>query len=128
MWRRRLYHRCEELFKEKISERGRRRRGRKRRRKWIRGWSKAGSRNPADFRAFSLSLPFLPFPTPLSFSQLSSQLGIFVHPMGNRPKRGWPKQVFKDQRVSKENCFEWPWQRNEAIGHDTRYSNENTVH
>lgn len=80
MWRRRLYHRCEELFKEKISERGRRRRGRKRRRKWIRGWSKTGSRNPADFRAFSLSLsPSFPFP-PLSLSPnyLPNQGSLYI--------------------------------------------------
>lgn len=56
MWRRRLYHRCEQLFKEKISGR-RKRRGRKKRRKWIRGQVKSGFEKS---RGFSTRLSFLP--------------------------------------------------------------------
>ena len=69
MWRRRLYHRCEQLFKEKISGR-RKRRGRKKRRKWIRG---IGQKRVREIpRIFDPSL-LLSFPLPLSLSQLSTE-------------------------------------------------------
>lgn len=69
MWRRRLYHRCEQLFKEKISGR-RKRRGRKKRRKWIRG---IGQKRVREIpRIFDPSL-FPSFPLPLPLSQLSTE-------------------------------------------------------
>lgn len=110
MWRRRLYHRCEQLFKEKISGR-RKRRGRKKRRKWIRG---IGQKRVREIpRIFDPSL-FPSFPLPLPLSQLSTESSS--HPMGNRSKQ--VLQRFRRRTVSNDN----------AIDRDTRYSNENTVH
>lgn len=84
MRRRRLYHRCEQLFKEKISERGGGGGGEREEENGLAVGRKRVREIPRIFE-LSLSLSFLPSPL-LSFSQLSS--GIFVHPMGNRPKRG----------------------------------------
>lgn len=97
MWRRRLYHRCEELSEGKVSER------RRRRKNGLEVGRKTGSRNPADFQ-----LPPL-FPPPLCIFLFLffflPPFGIFVRPMGNRPKRSRPKQVFKDLHVSKNSYF-----------------------
>lgn len=114
MRRRRLYHRCEQLFKEKISERGG---GEEREEENGLG---VGREIPRIFE-LSLSLSFLPSPPLLSFSQLSSRIPWEIGLNGVDRNRFSKINAFRRRTVSNDRD-----KRNEAIGRDTRYSNENT--